>query len=89
MNLKYWDIKNIKIKCSSLAFNYKFCNFHIRNKEQWAYYEENPFIEEDIDEDFESEEDFEDETYTRKGSKKRRAPGRKPKVSINVLLAFL
>lgn len=51
-------------------------------KEPWTYYEENAF-EEDIDEDFESEEDLDDETYNRKGTKKRKTPGRKPKVENN------
>ncbi|XP_042240571.1 zinc finger protein ubi-d4-like isoform X2 [Homarus americanus] len=48
--------------------------------EQWAtFYEEGPF-EDELDDEFESEEDFDDETYNRKGSKRKKAAvGRKPK----------
>ncbi|XP_042240572.1 zinc finger protein ubi-d4-like isoform X3 [Homarus americanus] len=50
--------------------------------EQWAtFYEEGPF-EDELDDEFESEEDFDDETYNRKGSKRKKAAvGRKPKAA--------
>ena len=52
-------------------------------KDAW-FYEENTF-EEDLEDDFESEEDYDDETYSRKGSKKKKAASRKPKVVVGFL----
>ncbi|XP_071550688.1 zinc finger protein DPF3-like isoform X7 [Panulirus ornatus] len=48
--------------------------------EHWAaLYDEGPY-EDELEDEFESEEDFDDETYNRKGSKRKKAPvGRKPK----------
>ncbi|XP_042868192.1 zinc finger protein DPF3-like isoform X5 [Penaeus japonicus] len=45
--------------------------------ETWAYYDEPPF-EDELEDEFESEEDFDDETYNRKGKRKKAALGRKP-----------
>ncbi|XP_071550683.1 zinc finger protein ubi-d4 B-like isoform X2 [Panulirus ornatus] len=50
--------------------------------EHWAaLYDEGPY-EDELEDEFESEEDFDDETYNRKGSKRKKAPvGRKPKAA--------
>lgn len=50
-------------------------------EQQWAtYYDEAPF-EDELEDEFESEEDLDDETYNRKGSKRKKTfVGRKPKV---------
>ncbi|XP_050719032.1 zinc finger protein ubi-d4-like isoform X7 [Eriocheir sinensis] len=50
--------------------------------DQWAtYFDEGPF-EDELEDEFESEEDLDDETYSRKGSKRKKAPvGRKPKAA--------
>lgn len=58
-------------------------NDFILKPDQWAtYFDEGPF-EDELEDEFESEEDLDDETYSRKGSKRKKAAvGRKPKVSL-------
>lgn len=55
----------------------------ILKADQWATYFDEPPFEDELEDEFESEEDLDDETYSRKGTKRKKAPvGRKPKVSI-------
>nr|XP_045624315.1 zinc finger protein ubi-d4-like isoform X2 [Procambarus clarkii] len=50
--------------------------------EQWATFYEEPPFEDELEDEFESDEDFEDETYNNKGGKRKKAPvGRKPKAA--------
>lgn len=58
-------------------------NLFISKADQWATYFDEPAFEDELEDEFESEEDLDDETYSRKGSKRKKASmGRKPKVSF-------
>lgn len=55
----------------------------ILKADQWATYFDEPPFEDELEDEFESEEDLDDETYSRKGNKRKKAAaGRKPKVSF-------